>query len=30
VRAAREKARELPTCCTVADPCAKHLVLLGR
>ena len=30
VRAARDNARALPTCCTVADPCAKHLALLGR
>jgi hypothetical protein len=30
VRAAREQARAVPTCCTVDDPCTKHQALLGR
>jgi hypothetical protein len=28
VRAARDKAREVPTCCTIDDPCDKHRALL--
>jgi hypothetical protein len=30
VRAARERARAVPTCCTVHDPCGKHRALLNR
>jgi hypothetical protein len=29
VRAAREQARAVPTCCTVDAPCGKHRALLG-
>jgi hypothetical protein len=30
IRAAREQARSVPTCCTVDDPCGKHKALLKR
>ena len=30
IRAARELARAVPTCCTVDDLCTKHKALLGR
>ena len=30
VRAAREQARAVPTCCMVDDPCRKHRELIGR